>query len=87
MNIQDIVRFAKSIEKDITTKRLKISDKNIPKAGAYASMIVIRGEIIIKDTVRMQRYMDDIQDGLTRLQLYGVQMPVEDNKNETQTKQ
>lgn len=85
MNIQDIVNFAKSIENDINKKKLRISDKNIPKAGAYAGMIVKRGDILIQDTVRMQRYMDDIQDGLTRLQSYGIKLPPEEVKNE-QTK-
>ncbi len=45
-------------------------------------MIIDRGEIIIKDTQRMQRFMDDISDGLKRLQSYGINMPTEEKLKE-----
>lgn len=85
MNIVDIVKFSKDIEKQISVKKLRIESKYYPKAAAYAGMIVTRGEIIMKETLRMQKYMEDIEDGLKRLQSYGVVLPIEEKKNETST--
>ncbi len=80
MTIKDTVDFARKLDKDIKTKKVRVEEKYLPKAGAYISMIIDRGEIIIKDTQRMNKFMEDINDGLKRLQSYGIQLPSETNE-------
>lgn len=74
-NIPDVLKFAKELQKNIQKKAVRIDDKYYPKADAYSRMIIDRAEIIITDTIRLQRFMDDIQDGLKKLNSFGVVIP------------
>lgn len=78
--IPELVKWATSLSNDIRIKKARFEPKDMPKIDAYLHMIIDRGEIIIKDTTRIQRFMDDIQDGLKQLEKRGVKAP--ENKPE-----
>lgn len=75
MTIPELVKWAKVLETNLKTKKVQYPEKYMPKIDAYTRMIIDRGEIIIKDTGRMNRFMEDINEATKRLQLYGVNVP------------
>lgn len=80
MNIPVIVKWAKQQKEDITNKKIKYEERDMPKIEAYLGMIISRGEIIMKETTRMQRYMDDIHEGMGNLVKRNVKVPNENPK-------
>ncbi len=70
-----LVQWAKKTESDIRLRKISYPDKNLSKIDAYLHMIIDRGDIIIKDTAKMNKFMEDINDGLKKLQSYGVSVP------------
>lgn len=77
MNIKDIVEYAVQLNRDLKSKKVKINEKYYPKACAYTEMIIARGTMIMDATQRMNRFMEDINDGMKRLQTYGLELPKE----------
>lgn len=77
MQILEIIDWAKTMKSESREKKLRYEPKNLPKIENYIQMIIDRGVIIQKETIRMQRYMEEIQDALTRLSSYGVSIPGE----------
>ncbi len=77
--------WAKKSLKDLNEKKISYDPKKISKIDAYLRMIIDRSDIMIKEMSRMQKFTEDIQDGLTRLKSYGVVIPIE-NSNEPSLK-
>lgn len=80
-----LLKWAKATLTDLGAKKLKIEDKKVSKTDAYLRMIIDRGEIMVKEMARMQKFTEDIEDGLKKLESYGVPVPVE-RKNENPLK-
>lgn len=75
MEMKQLVTWAKSIKAQTREQRLKYQSNALPKIDAYIQMIIDRGEIITTQTVRMQKFMEEIQEGLQRLDKMGVAIP------------
>lgn len=81
MNIPVLVKWAKQQKADLNSKKIRYEEKDMPKIEAYIGMIISRGEIIMEETKRMQRYMEDIADGIKNLEKRNVKVP-NDNANQ-----
>lgn len=77
MRVPELTKFSRELLIKIQNKQTRYEPKDMPKIEAYLQMIVARGEIISKDTMRMQKFMEDIQDGIIQLQKRGVIIPNE----------
>lgn len=77
MRVPELTKFSKDLLIKIQAKQTRYEPKDMPKIEAYLQMIVARGEIISKDTMRMQKFIEDIQDGIGQLQKRGVVIPNE----------
>lgn len=76
-----LVNWAKKTLKDLQLKKVVYDPKKISKIDAYLRMVIDRGEIMIKEMARMQKFTEDIQDGMKRLETYGVEVPKQNNEN------
>lgn len=77
MKVPELTKYSKEMLVKIQTKQIRFEPKDMPKIEAYLQMIVARGEIISKDTMRMQKFMEDIQEGIIQLERRGVRIPDE----------
>lgn len=83
MQIPQLVSWAKEKKLESREKRQQYDVKRLPKIDAYVDMIIARGEYIQGSTIKMQRYMDEIQDALDKLTSYGVKTPFHQPKTKT----
>lgn len=81
LTIPEIVTIAKKLKKDMFVKKIKFSEKHTPKIDAYLDMIITRGDRIIASTADMTRWMEDIQDGLKKMEERGVTAFVQTKEN------
>lgn len=81
MEMPKIINWAKAIKAESREKRLTYDPRRLPKIDAYVDMIIDRGDHIVKETIRMNRYMEEIQDALAKLETYGVRSPLEQKQN------
>lgn len=78
MVIPEIVSWAKKVKSQSKEFRANnYESRRLPKIDAYLDMIVARGTVIQEQTVKMQRYTEEIQDALKKLSDYGVSVPTE----------
>lgn len=75
MTIPELNKWAKEILINIAKKQIKYEEKQMPKIEAYLQMIIARSEIIMKETIRINRFTEDINDGLKQLGSRGVKLP------------
>lgn len=84
MIVPEIVVWAKKTKSDLKEKKYSYDYKRLPKIEAYIDMIIARGTHIQEQTIKMQRYTEEIQDALTKLTSYGVSTPIEAKTRATQ---
>lgn len=80
MQIPELVKWARTKKLETREVRAQYDPKRLPKIDAYVDMIIARGDFISSSTIKMQRYMDEIQDALDKLGSYGVKTPFEQTK-------
>ncbi len=75
MQMDKLILWAKEVKSESREQRAKYRPIYLSKIDAYVDMIIARAEILTANAVKGQRYMEEIEDGLTKLASYGVKTP------------
>lgn len=76
MEIKKIVEWAKQTRDLPRDEKLKWDPRRQSKIEALAGMIIARGEHILKETPRLNGYMEEINDALVNMDGYGITTPI-----------
>lgn len=77
MNLPAIIKWAKKEKQDIDDRKIRYESKYVPDMWAHFKMIVEQGEIIQTETIRLNRYMEQIKASIKYLEEHEAKSPVE----------
>lgn len=83
ISIAELLLWAKKSKKDMLDKKVLYEEKHKPKIEAYLDMIIARCDIILKQDIQQKIYMENIEDGLIKLEARGVSLPQKKEENQS----